>query len=147
MSDITWTEPRIKTLKALWADGYSCSLIAAELGGEITRNAVIGKVNRLGLPRRKEGHSARLPASGGKRKKTPERPSPPPTHEITDQEIPIRQRRKLMQLTNKTCHWPVGDPDKPGFFFCGAKIRRNAYCVRHARLAYQPTIRHRQRQI
>ena len=45
---MTWTDERVELLKKLWADGLSASQIAAELGG-ITRNAVIGKVHRLGL--------------------------------------------------------------------------------------------------
>ena len=45
---MSWTEERVELLKKLWADGLSASQIAAELGG-ITRNAVIGKVHRLGL--------------------------------------------------------------------------------------------------
>ena len=45
---MTWTDERVETLKKLWTDGLSASQIAAELGG-ITRNAVIGKVHRLGL--------------------------------------------------------------------------------------------------
>lgn len=49
-----WTEERIERLKSDWTEGYSASQIAARLGG-ITRNAVIGKVARMGLPRRVEG--------------------------------------------------------------------------------------------
>ena len=45
---MSWTDDRVELLKKLWADGLSASQIAAELGG-ITRNAVIGKVHRLGL--------------------------------------------------------------------------------------------------
>ena len=45
---MSWTDERVELLKKLWSDGLSASQIAAELGG-ITRNAVIGKVHRLGL--------------------------------------------------------------------------------------------------
>ena len=43
-----WTEERVEQLKQLWTEGLSASQIARVLGG-VTRNAVIGKVHRLGL--------------------------------------------------------------------------------------------------
>ena len=62
-----WTDERVELLKKLWADGLSASQIAAELGG-ITRNAVIGKVHRLGLsgrakapPLQPRGRARRVP--------------------------------------------------------------------------------------
>jgi GcrA cell cycle regulator len=45
---ISWTDERVELLKKLWSEGLSASQIAGELGG-VTRNAVIGKVHRLGL--------------------------------------------------------------------------------------------------
>ena len=57
---MTWTDERVETLKKLWADGLSASQIAAELGG-ITRNAVIGKVHRLGLSGRAKSPSSAAP--------------------------------------------------------------------------------------
>lgn len=46
-----WSDERIEALKNDWADGYSASKIAGRLGG-ISRNSVISKVHRLGLPGR-----------------------------------------------------------------------------------------------
>src|SRR5436305_12771417 len=60
-----WTDERVELLKKLWADGLSASRIAAELGG-ITRNAVIGKVHRLGLSGR-----AKTPSSSVSRPRKP----------------------------------------------------------------------------
>jgi GcrA cell cycle regulator len=57
---MTWTDERVETLKRLWTDGLSASQIAAELGG-ITRNAVIGKVHRLGLSGRAKSPSSAAP--------------------------------------------------------------------------------------
>src|SRR5437762_6826798 len=57
---MTWTDERVELLKKLWADGLSASQIAAELGG-ITRNAVIGKVHRLGLSGRAKSSSSASP--------------------------------------------------------------------------------------
>jgi GcrA cell cycle regulator len=48
---MTWTDERVETLKRMWTEGQSASQIAKELGG-VTRNAVIGKVHRLGLSNR-----------------------------------------------------------------------------------------------
>jgi len=56
----TWTDERVEQLKKLWADGLSASQIAGELGG-ITRNAVIGKVHRLGLSGRAKAPSSSVP--------------------------------------------------------------------------------------
>ena len=56
----TWTDDRVELLKKLWGDGLSASQIAGELGG-ITRNAVIGKVHRLGLSGRAKAPSSSVP--------------------------------------------------------------------------------------
>ena len=47
----TWTEDRIELLTKLWREGLSASQIAAELGGDVSRNSVLGKANRLELVR------------------------------------------------------------------------------------------------
>ena len=50
-----WTDDRVGALKKLWLEGQSASQIAKQLGGGVTRNAVIGKVHRLGLSNRVGG--------------------------------------------------------------------------------------------
>src|SRR5690349_1024465 len=130
--DISWTDERVELLKKLWSEGLSASQIAAELGG-ITRNAVIGKVHRLGLSGR-----AKSPSSASPRPRKPRassqmlRVSRPairgntalaydydlePEPELL--EIPAEQRKTLLQLNEHTCRWPVGDPGSPEFYFCG----------------------------
>ena len=64
---MSWTDERVETLKKMWAEGQSASQIAKELGG-VTRNAVIGKVHRLGLSDRK---STRLNSSHSRRSRMP----------------------------------------------------------------------------
>ncbi len=60
-------------------------------------------------------------------------------HEPELIEIPIEQRKTLLQLTDKTCHWPVGDPGSGEFYFCGGESANDQpYCAYHARVAYQP---------
>jgi GcrA cell cycle regulator len=114
-----WTEPRVEQLKKLWEAGLSASQIAAELGS-VTRNAVIGKVHRLGLSGRAKSPSSSVP----------------------------RPRKTLLELTEDTCHWPVGDPGSPDFFFCGGESNEGSpYCNYHSRVAYQPASeRRRERQ-
>ena len=58
---MSWTDERVETLRKLWADGHSASQIAAEIGNGITRNAVIGKVHRLGLSGRVKPPSSVAP--------------------------------------------------------------------------------------
>ena len=152
----TWTDDRVELLKKLWADGLSASQIAGELGG-ITRNAVIGKVHRLGLSGR-----AKAPSSSVPRQRKPRAPSmfraprpmmrgntalampaydyePEPEPELLENIIPIGQRCTLLELNDEKCHWPIGDPGQPDFFFCGGKTPNgNPYCGYHARIAYQP---------
>lgn len=153
---MSWTDERVELLKKLWSDGLSASQIAAELGG-ITRNAVIGKVHRLGLSGRAKSVSAGVPRPRKMR---------PPAHmlriargairgntalahayeietetepELLDNVIPIGQRRTILELTEQTCHWPIGDPSSGDFFFCGGNtVAGLPYCAYHSRMAYQP---------
>lgn len=151
---MSWTDERVELLKKLWADGLSASQIAGELGG-ITRNAVIGKVHRLGLSGRAKSPSSSTPRP---RKARPAshmvRVSRPAVRgntalaydyeaeaepELVEAVIPLEQRRTLVQLTDATCRWPVGDPGSQDFFFCGGPTKEDGpYCTHHSRVAYQP---------
>jgi GcrA cell cycle regulator len=60
------------------------------------------------------------------------------TPELIDNIIPIGQRRTLLELTEQTCRWPIGDPGSGDFFFCGGNpIGGLPYCAYHSRVAYQ----------
>jgi GcrA cell cycle regulator len=62
-----------------------------------------------------------------------------PEPELVDNVIPIGQRRTLLELTEETCRWPIGDPGQADFFFCGGQtITSLPYCAYHSRVAYQP---------
>jgi GcrA cell cycle regulator len=154
---MSWTDERVEHLKKLWSDGLSASQIAGELGG-ITRNAVIGKVHRLGLSGRAKAPSAAAPRQ--RKQRTPGHvframrtatrgntalahalpayeiePEPEPVENV----IPIGQRCTILDLTDAKCHWPIGDPGQSDFFFCGGKsVGTMPYCGYHARVAYQP---------
>lgn len=103
-----WTPERTAALMALWNEDLSTSEIGRRLG--ITKNAVIGKVHRLGLPQR--------------------RPSPKPRVEHLDV-------LRLDALRPGMCCWPIGEPGEPSFHFCGETIEPGRpYCARHCRIAY-----------
>ena len=103
-----WTETLQARLRELWEQGLTASQIAAELS--VTRNAVIGKADRLGL-------------SG--------RPSP-----IQRSKAP---KLTLVALKERMCKWPIGHPGEADFHFCGGEARPNSpYCPEHHVQAYMP---------
>ncbi len=162
---ISWTDDRVDLLKKLWSEGLSASQIAAELGG-VTRNAVIGKVHRLGLSGR-----AKAPQPQAARPKKPaarpmgstgrgsggspisignvalksdampmSRPQPAPTPQIFSlSEEPLIPNCSVLQINEQTCKWPIGDPSTSDFHFCARRSDTGIpYCGYHARIAYQP---------
>ena len=155
---MNWTDERVEILKKLWADGLSASQIANELGS-ITRNAVIGKVHRLGLAGRAKSASAASARPRKPRANTPTiRVSRPSMRgntalaasvmydmdlahepEMVENVVPIGQRCSILELSDAKCRWPIGDPGMPEFFFCGGpSIEGAPYCSYHSRVAYQP---------
>jgi GcrA cell cycle regulator len=152
---MAWTDERTELTKKLWADGLSASQIAVELGG-VTRNGVIGKIHRLGLSGRAKSPSirprqprqSRLHGSNLRRPSirglfnTTFSPAGIKAEPVVETEIviPFAQRKTLMQLTDKTCHWPVGDPANPDFFYCGGDTYGDfRYCAFHCRVAHKPS--------
>jgi GcrA cell cycle regulator len=196
---MSWTDERVETLKRMWNEGQSASQIAKELGG-VTRNAVIGKVHRLGLSNRvggkddeEESTAAPIPAASVK-PEAPPRPDPAPRAEparpaaapvssappsnVTP--LPVRKaiipagqplppqpslneispealasvrevekrakRLTLMELTERTCKWPIGDPATEDFWFCGLpSLPGKPYCEAHVGVAFQPMSARRDR--
>ena len=160
-----WTDERVELLGKLWGEGLSASQIAGVLGGGVTRNAVIGKVHRLGLSgRTKTGQPAparpqkpRLPsapaavatpvtrprlvavettASVAAPMPMVHQPAPPP---VEVAEIPVSERVSIMELRETMCRWPLGDPQSADFGFCGQRTATGLpYCPVHCRIAYQP---------
>jgi GcrA cell cycle regulator len=201
---MSWTDERVETLKKMWGEGQSASQIAKELGG-VTRNAVIGKVHRLGLSNRAgSGGSAATKAApkekpAAKAAAAPKAPPKPKTTgtkaapaskaaepevlELDENGIPISAARRaiipagqplppqpsaneispealakvsevekgskrigLMELTEKTCKWPVGDPATDDFWFCGLGTQTGKpYCEAHVGVAFQPMSSRRDR--
>ena len=219
---MSWTDERVETLKKMWSDGQSASQIAKELGG-VTRNAVIGKVHRLGLSNRAGGPleaptagsapvlrseadaagdddfdlgddgddepaaapvpprsaepriEAVKPEAPKAEPKPLERPAIAPVSSIAlrkpiisaGQPLPpqpsaneispealasVREVEKkakklsLMELTERTCKWPIGDPATPDFWFCGLATQPGKpYCEAHVGVAFQPMSSRRDR--
>lgn len=147
-----WSEDRVEQLKKLWEAGLSASQIAAEIGA-VSRNAVIGKIHRLGLSGRTKGHETEPRAT----KRKPRFVQPQPSHRVTalqqaideasndrhaanleaaaefdpsaisvsDAEIPIDRRiTSIVDLEETHCRWPIGEVGTPAFYFCGAGGRK-----------------------
>ncbi|PYE85409.1 GcrA family cell cycle regulator [Pseudoroseicyclus aestuarii] len=190
---MSWTDERVETLKKMWNEGQSASQIAKELGG-VTRNAVIGKVHRLGLSNRVGGASgaateeaapaaaAAAPAAAAAEApaepaapaepEPEEEPAPPPSaarraiipagqplppqpsqNEISPEALAkvsevekSAKKLSLMELTERTCKWPVGDPATSNFWFCGLPVQQGKpYCEAHVGVAFQPMSSRRDR--
>ncbi|MCK0171200.1 GcrA cell cycle regulator [Aliiroseovarius sp. S1123] len=194
---MSWTDERVEILKKMWGEGQSASVIAKELGG-VTRNAVIGKVHRLGLSNRSSGGSkapagdkataktAAKPKVAAKPKAAPKKaaepapkaeeapvadakpatparkaiipagqplPPQPSANEISPEALAKvsevekgAKRLNLMELTEKTCKWPVGDPATDDFWFCGLGVQQGKpYCEAHVGVAFQPMSSRRDR--
>ncbi len=158
---MNWSDERVELLKKLWIDGLSASQIAKQLGG-VTRNAVIGKVHRLGLagratPSRPVKRIVRtrpvLVAENPVEAKPSEKPKAKqfqpsePVETISIEEIASNARAHdgeligVLDLGANMCKWPIGDPTDPDFGFCGAKSHGNwPYCEHHGMIAYQPQL-------
>lgn len=144
-----WTDERVALLRKLWTEGLSASQIAKQLGG-VTRNAVIGKVHRLGLAgRATPSRPAKRPVRAARpRIVGPTAPRLRPPSAVPAVIIPDLEPLKLedgkaasvLTLNESMCKYPIGDPNDPNFAFCGrASFGSHPYCQDHARLAYQPS--------
>ncbi len=151
MSIETWTPERVEQLRHFVVNGLSCSQIAAEIG--VTRNAVIGKIHRLGLS------SAHPPGASGR--SCPPRPRPrrasshsrlmrlmfsegEPLTGATKAPAPIESTQpcSLLDLVNGKCRWPLeqesGDRRAGDLLFCANQsVPGLPYCTGHARMAYR----------
>jgi GcrA cell cycle regulator len=168
---MSWSDERVELLKKLWQDGLSASQIAAELGS-VTRNAVIGKVHRLGLSGRAKTNAAPVQrqrkavakpvvktmvfhhARGGAALAPVLMTTPAEEEQIAAQPVgqtvvvPMTRRVSIMELREGVCRWPLGDPLSADFAFCGNDCTiGTTYCTYHSGIAFQPSIdRRRDRQ-
>ena len=195
---MAWSDERVAVLRKMWLEGNSASEIAKELGN-ITRNAVIGKVHRLGLSNRdtnisKAGVTAEKSIKGLKRGRPPKINKEPKkrgrpqkikqpkdlsdttlergnaisasgtTERSNDSRLEVvsdlseetlkdllkvemkSKKISLMDLTERTCKWPIGDPATDTFWFCGHEAEPGKpYCKTHISIAFQPITQRRGR--
>jgi GcrA cell cycle regulator len=147
---MSWTDDRIERLKTMWAEGMSASQIARALG-EVTRNAVIGKVHRLGLAGRATpvARVERPRPAPQPRVAAPPRPSPMRAVQVVEEPLePMPETAvTVVDLNASTCKWPLGDPTDANFRFCGRRAGGSSpYCEAHTRMAYQPAQSRRDRE-
>lgn len=162
---MSWTDERIATLKKMWKEGKSAAEIAKTLGKGVTRNAVIGKAHRMGLsgrpspikkpaPVKKEApakkETAAAPARAAKKSAPAPKANPALAKEVEELKsiqksmIPPGGGVALIDLTERMCKWPIGDPREPDFTFCGRTNNTGTpYCAEHAAMAYQTSSRSR----
>ena len=141
---MSWTTDREEKLKELWKKGNTASQIAEILGGT-TRNAVIGKAHRLNLETRgtskkqsakpvniidKDNQKTKTQKLGRKAKFKAL---------LLDKSFEKENPKKLEELTDDTCRWPIGHPYEEKIYFCGRKpMAKFPYCKLHVLYAFQP---------
>lgn len=138
---MSWTDERVEQLKQLWTDGLSASQIARQLGG-VTRNAVIGKVHRLGLAGRATPARTERPRMQVARRPARPRPAPVIQAPIIEKEPLVDEhgrKKNMLTINDRMCKWPIGDPSQPDFHFCGHPPKPSSpYCDAHCVKAFQP---------
>lgn len=144
---MAWTDERVELLKTLWAEGLSAAQIANKMGG-VTRNAVIGKVHRLGLsgratpakPQRGCGPATEHKEDAAEKPSRSEiRSVIPEPDSIAPLVLDSGDKTTVNTIKNNMCKWPIGDPAKDDFHFCGQPAMvGKSYCAHHARMAFQP---------
>lgn len=141
-----WTEDRVQTLTRLWRNGLSASQIARALAGGVSRNAVIGKVHRLGLSGRARPSAPVLragPESRPRRALGRIASGPPPRtlDRLAAKPSPEVGTATILTIRRDQCRWPIGASRAGSFSLCGGARVRGAYCAEHAELAYRPLAR------
>lgn len=158
MTKWRWDEERLEAAKRLWIDGKSASEIAAllmrQFDGEVSRNAVIGKLSREGAPLRSPEGMAVASRMNGRRAAARKPHAPKEARALKHAAITVftdpakrtspwkePQRNDTARVTfdglkRRHCRWPVGDPKKEGFGFCGDVIATGCYCATHFNRAF-----------
>ena len=140
---MSWTSEKVEKLKALWSKGHTASQIA-EMLGDTTRNAVIGKAHRLNLEARAPSKQSSLPKSRENRQIIKRSPAPMSRKAkfqsiLLDKNFEAENPKSLEELTEETCKWPIGHPNEEKFYFCGRKPEGEfPYCKLHVLYAFQP---------
>ncbi|WP_421937295.1 GcrA family cell cycle regulator [Phenylobacterium sp.] len=142
---VGWTDDRVERLRALWRDGQSATTVARALG--VTRNAVIGKVYRLGLSGDGRHAAAQAPPPKAARRREPQparsrAAAPPPRPAaMVGLEPLVGLAPRLELLGAHVCQWPIGDPHAEDFAFCGRRAPTGPYCALHDAIAHGRGVR------
>ena len=140
---MSWNEEKVNKLKELWGKGNTASQIAVIIGG-ISRNAVIGKANRLNLSSKIKSRCAsstrdfqnNLQENNSKQKKGRKSKF---QSLIIEKDFEPENPKKLEELDETSCKWPIGHPEEESFYFCGrSSLKDFSYCKLHLLYAYQP---------
>jgi len=140
---MSWNDEKVAKLKELWGKGNTASQIA-EIIGNISRNAVIGKAHRLNLSEKIKARSALSTPNlknnvedniskqrSGRKSKFQSL--------IIEKDFEPENPKKLEELDESSCKWPVGHPEEKSFYFCGrSSLKDFSYCKLHLLYAYQP---------
>ena len=139
---MSWTDQKIEKLKELWGKGNTASQIAEIIGG-MSRNAVIGKANRLNLSAKIKSRSsnnfnaqkinAEVDTGSKKIRKSKFKSL------LIEKDFEPENPKQLEELDENTCKWPTGHPNESTFYFCGRNSLKDfSYCKLHLLYAFQP---------
>ena len=140
---MSWNEEKIAKLKELWGKGNTASQIAEIIGG-LSRNAVIGKAHRLNLSSKIKARNSSLSQSfkdnendnNSKQKRGRKGKF---QSLIIEKDFEPENPKKLEELDESSCKWPIGHPEEENFYFCGrSSLKDFSYCKLHLLYAYQP---------
>jgi len=140
---MSWTQEREEKLKELWKIGHTASQIAIQLGNT-TRNAVIGKAHRLNLQSRATSGRSSIKTNKENKVQNEEKSKKLGRKArfkalLLDKNFEQENPKKLEDLTDETCRWPIGHPPEKNFYFCGRKsLEKFPYCKLHVLYAFQP---------
>ena len=140
---MSWNEEKVTKLKELWGKGSTASQIAEIIGG-ISRNAVIGKAHRLNLSskiktRNASSNQSFVNSSEENNSKLKQGRKSKFKSLLIEKDFEPENPKKLEELDEGSCKWPVGHPEEKSFYFCGrSSLKDFSYCKLHLLYAYQP---------
>jgi GcrA cell cycle regulator len=140
---MSWNEEKVTKLKELWGKGNTANQIAGIIGG-VSRNAVIGKAHRLNLSSKIKVKNSSLNQKFQNNKEendSTKRQTRKSKFQslIIENDFEPENPKKLEELDEGSCKWPIGHPEEEKFYFCGrSSLKDFSYCKLHLLYAYQP---------
>lgn len=138
---MSWDDAKVEKLKLLWKTKTASQI--AEIIGGVTRNAVIGKANRLNLSAKIKTRSTssnqnleistdtnQVKSKRGRRSKFKSL--------IIEKDFEPENPKQLEELEDGVCRYPIGHPNEKNFYFCGrTSLKDFSYCKLHLLYSYQ----------